>query len=62
MPSVVLQFAVVVFDDVAQQTPRAVTLAPPSSVTLPPPLAVVCLKAEMSVVVTTGSYGPAGAA
>jgi hypothetical protein len=40
-PLVVLKFEVVGFDDVLQQTPRAVTAAPLSDATFPPVLAVV---------------------
>ena len=37
-----------------QQTPRAVTEAPPSAVTLPPEFAVVAVIDETLVVVTVG--------
>ena len=41
VPSDVLSSAIVGFSDVLQQTPLAVTLAPPSEVIFPPPVAVV---------------------
>jgi hypothetical protein len=46
------------FGDVPQQTPRAVTVAPPSAVTLPPVNAVVCVIALIAAVVTVGVAGP----
>jgi hypothetical protein len=41
LPSEVLEFAVVGFEVVFQQTPRDITLAPPSEVTFPPLVAEV---------------------
>ena len=40
---------------VLQQTPRAVTEAPPSLVTFPPLVAVVCEIADTAAVVITGT-------
>ena len=54
VPLVVLSFAVVGFEVVAQHTPLAVTVPPPSEVTLPPDTAVVRVTEDMSVVVTEG--------
>jgi hypothetical protein len=45
---------IVGFAEVPQQTPLAVTSAPPSSVTLPPDTAVVVVSPVTAVVVTTG--------
>ena len=42
-----------------QQTPRAVTVAPPSEVTVPPLAAVVVKTAVAAVVVTVGATGGA---
>lgn len=53
--SVVLLPTVVGPVEVLQQTPRAVTAAPPSEVTLPPQLADVEVIAEIPEVVTVGS-------
>jgi len=53
-PSDVESSAVVGFGEVDQQTPRAVTGAPPSLVTLPPPLAVFDPIAVTGEVVTVG--------
>jgi hypothetical protein len=55
LPSVVKLLAVVGFDEVDQQTPRTVTVAPPSEVTLPPEVAEVCVIFEIEAVVTVGS-------
>ena len=41
---------------VFQQTPLAVTVAPPSDVTLPPPVAVVWVMFVTAVVVTAGGF------
>ena len=57
VPSVVLVFAIVGFEEVDQQTPRAVILAPPSLVIVPPEEAVVWVMAEMAVVVTVSIPG-----
>jgi hypothetical protein len=54
LPSVVLLSAVVGLAEVLQQTPRAVTDAPPSEVTLPPPDAVVEVIEVIVAVVTVG--------
>jgi hypothetical protein len=53
-PSVVWLSATVGLADVLQQTPRAVTDAPPSEVTLPPPDAVVEVIEVIVAVVTVG--------
>lgn len=50
VPSVVLKFIVVGFGEVLQQTPRAITLAPPSEVTFPPLMAVDVVMLVMTVV------------
>jgi hypothetical protein len=55
VPSVVLLSAVVGSADVLQQTPRAVTAAPPSEVTFPPPAAVAAVIPVIAVVVTVGA-------
>ena len=56
VPSVVLVGkAMVGFTVVLQQTPRAVTVAPPSAVTLPPLEAVAVVIDVIAVVVTVGS-------
>ena len=56
MPLIVLvDKAMVGFAVVAQQTPRAVTVAPPSAVTLPPLAAVAVVIAIAAVVVTVGN-------
>ena len=55
VPSVVWFPVATGFVVVLQQTPRAVTVAPPSLVTLPPELAVVDVIDEIAVVVTTGT-------
>ena len=55
LPSIVLvDKAMVGFAPVPQQTPRAVTVAPPSLVTLPPLAAVVMVMAVVVAVVTVG--------
>ena len=54
VPFVVLSFAMVGFWVVLQQTPRALTVAPPSYVTLPPLDAEDDVIDEASVVVTVG--------
>ena len=54
VPSLVLSSAVVGLADVLQQTPRAVTLAPPSAATFPPHAAVVVVIPETAAVVTVG--------
>jgi hypothetical protein len=55
VPSVVLvDKAMVGFAVVLQQTPRAVTAAPPSVLIVPPLLAVVLVIADIAVVVITG--------
>ena len=48
---IVLLFAIVGPEDVFQQTPRAVMLAPPSEVTLPPLVAAVVVIALIAVVI-----------
>jgi hypothetical protein len=61
VPSTVLKFAVVGFATVFQQTPRAVTAAPPSDVILPPLIAavpVMVLAAE--VLAITGAVAAGG--
>jgi hypothetical protein len=55
VPSLVLLSAVVGLGLVLQQTPRAVTVAPPSSVTFPPESAVVEVMLEIAVVVMVGT-------
>ena len=50
-PSVVLLSAVVGLEEVLQQTPRAVTAAPPSEITFPPLVAVYAATALAAVVV-----------
>ena len=52
-PSEVMLSVMVGVALVLQQTPRAVTVAPPSEVTLPPPIAVVCVIPFTAVVVNT---------
>jgi hypothetical protein len=59
-PSAVLLFAVVGFAVVLQQTPRAVTAAPPSAVILPPLCAVVPIMEVIAVVVKVGKPGAEG--
>jgi hypothetical protein len=55
LPFVVCEFAIVGVPVVFQQTPRPVTVAPPSAVTFPPLDAVVDVIDEMDVVVTVGA-------
>jgi hypothetical protein len=56
VPSFVLvDKAMVGFAVVLQQTPRAVTVAPPSLVTLPPLAAVVIVMADVVAVLTVGN-------
>jgi len=54
VPSLVWLSAVVGLIAVLQQTPRAVTAAPPSEVTFPPDVADVVVRSEMGVVVKVG--------
>ena len=54
LPSLVLELSVVGFDVVLQQTPMAVTVAPPSDVTLPPQRALVEVIEDTEFVVTVG--------
>jgi len=55
VPLFVSELETVGFVEVLQQTPRAVTVAPPSEVTLPPLVAVVWAIALVAVVVTVGA-------
>ena len=55
VPFAVQLFAVLGLVDMPQQTPLAVTEAPPSAVTVPPPLAVVAVMEVIAVVVTVGT-------
>ena len=55
VPSEVLLSLMVGFWEVLQQTPLAVTSAPPSEVTFPPLEAVVMVMEETAVVVTVGA-------
>ena len=55
VPFVVMLFEIVGGDEIFQQTPRAVTAAPPSLVIVPPLVAVVCVIAEVTVVVIIGT-------
>jgi hypothetical protein len=48
---------IVGYVDVLQQTPRAVTDAPPSEEILPPLVAVVCVIVVTAVVVRVGTTG-----
>ena len=57
LPSVVWLLAVVGFEEVFQQTPLTVTVAPPSDVTFPPLVAVVWVIFVTAVVVTVGRTG-----
>jgi len=57
VPFVVLLSAIVGFDDVLQQTPLAVTVAPPSLDTFPPLSAEVGVKKDIAVVVIVGNVG-----
>ena len=54
VPSLVRLLAIVGFEVVLQQTPRAVTEAPPLDVTLPPEVAVVAVMLEAIAVDTVG--------
>jgi hypothetical protein len=60
VPSEVLLLAVVGFAEVFQQTPLAVTAAPPSEVTFPPLVAAVDDVVVVVPVVTVGGTVPAG--
>jgi hypothetical protein len=53
-PSVVWEPEMVRLGEVPQQTPLAVTVAPPSLVTFPPLVAAVCVMPDVAVVVTDG--------
>ena len=55
VPSVVLSSAVVGLAEVLQQTPLAVTVAPPSGVTFPPLAALVEVTEDTAVVVIVGA-------
>ena len=55
VPSVVILFAIVGFVVNPQQTPLAVTGAPPSLVIFPPLVAVVCAIEDAAVVVRIGT-------
>ena len=58
-PFVVLLLDIVGFADVLQQTPLAVTVAPPSLDTFPPLSAEVGVKKDIAVVVIVGNIaGP----
>ena len=57
LPSDVLLFEMVGFDEVFQHTPLDVTSAPPSPVTVPPVVAVVYVMEETAVVVSDGRVG-----
>jgi hypothetical protein len=57
LPSVVWLPAVVGLADVDQQTPKAVTAAPPSLLTVPPEAAEVAVMLDAAVVVTVGKTG-----
>ena len=59
VPSEVFELSTVGFVEVLQQTPRAVTAAPPSLVILPPLVAVVEVRDEIAVVVKTGKIAVA---
>ena len=54
LPSEVWASFMVGLGDVLQQTPRAVTEAPPVAVTLPPQVAVLSVISETEAVVTDG--------
>ena len=56
-PSIVLGLSVIGFSFSHQQTPLAVTSAPPSSVTFPPDEAVVRVISDTPVVVREGRVG-----
>jgi hypothetical protein len=55
VPLLVIKLAVVGLADVLQQTPTAVSAAPPVSVTVPPELAEFSAIEVMAVVVTVGA-------
>ena len=55
VPLVVCASATVGFWEMLQQTPRAVTVLPPSAVTLPPQVAEVVAMLETLFVVTVGA-------
>jgi hypothetical protein len=55
VPSAVFELVIVGVAAVPQQTPLAVTLAPPSEVTFPPAVAVLVVIAEAAVVVNVGT-------
>ena len=57
VPLMVLLFAVVGVGVVFQQTPLALTVAPPSAVTFPPLVAVVRAMSVTEAVVREGSNG-----
>ena len=54
VPFVVMLFEIVGEDEIFQQTPRAVTAAPPSLVIVPPLEAVIDVIAEITVVLMVG--------
>ena len=54
VPSVVFEPVIVGFAEVPQQTPLAVTSAPPSEVTLPPDFAPVTVMSLIAAVVSVG--------
>ena len=56
VPSEVWLLLVVGLADVLQQTPRAVTVAPPSELTFPPLDALIDVKSDTAVVVTVGTF------
>jgi hypothetical protein len=57
VPFVVFESEKVGFSEILQQTPRAVTSAPPSAVTFPEQDAVVVVMLVISPVETTGIIG-----
>ena len=57
VPSVVLLFEIVGPVELPQQTPLAVTVAPPSTVMFPPAVAVVVVMDPALVVVKVGTTG-----
>ena len=59
VPSVVWLPVAIGFTEVLQQTPLAVTIAPPFPVILPPLVAVVCVMLLAAVVVRVGTTGVA---
>ena len=54
MPSEVIEFVIVGFELVLQQTPRAVIAPPPFEIILPPDVAVVEVIPEIAFVVNDG--------